>query len=179
MRRRKKTFIADLTPLLDVVFILLFLVMMVTARQQTERTRLAEAAAEEAEDEARQARREADEAREKTAELERLLTDARVVDVSLADAPEGNRQLTVTAGAETSSYVFGWDEAAEAERFLSRELTRAVQTADKEAPVFLIFRYDAAQIYESDYRMVSRVFGILQENHSNVYLQIREAGDER
>jgi len=178
MRKRKKTFIADLTPLLDVVFILLFLVMMVTTRSQAERTQQAEAAAEEAVADAREARREADDALARAAELETLLKDARVAEVSLSDTEDGGRRLTVTDGSETSSYAFDWEGVEEARAFLQRELARVVRSAPADAPVFLIFRYDPAGVYESDYRLVTGVFDAIQKINDNVYLQIREGQHE-
>ncbi len=185
MRRRRKTFIADLTPLLDVVFILLFLVMMVSTKSQAQRTQTAEEAAaaaiqeaQEAVREAEQAKAEAEDVKSQAQELERLLEGARVVTVSLRDDGEDARMFTVTSGAETAAYRFDWDSTEQARAFLSEALVRQAGGTKKNAPVFLIFRYDPAQIYESDYRMVAEVFAAVQKGFGNVYIQMREEDHE-
>ena len=177
MRRRKKTWTADLTPLLDVIFILLFLVLFTSVRLQTDRVETAEAAQEEAEEAARQAREEAAAAKERAGAMEELLEGATVMTVRVFSEGD-HRVVFLEDGQETASLQFDWDSAGDLFTFLHRELSARLADAPGKAPAFLIFRYDAADLYESDYRAVEAAFSEMAAGHKNVFVQIREEDED-
>ena len=161
--RRREIFI-ELTSLLDVIMIMLF-VLLTQARTQTadalsaaEADR-AEAAAVRAElnelrGELGRTQRERDDAREEAdARRRQLLSEDLVLDNSLVVTISVDERAVIRLESEgqTQTVTYRWEDDNYARNALRAALHRAV-AGDK--AVFLVFQYDRAVIYRSEYEMI-------------------------
>ena len=187
--RRRERIVSDLTPLLDVIFIILFLVMfrnvqvtndrLEEARQLMEEARqMVEEAEAEKEAAVAQAQSLQKKAEEEVEEFETLLQNAVIFRVSVEEEEDGRRQAVLRSGSRMISSSFDWDTAGEAFQDLEEAIEDRLVTAGEENPVFIVFTYDSARIYQSDFNMTEEVMRRVQMLHPNVYLQFREENGE-
>ena len=183
--KRRGGIVSDMTPLLDVIFIILFLVMVRNVKMSNEKLEEARLDTEKAEEMVAQAQAEKEAAvaeaqrlqflaEAEVAEFETLLEDAIILRVSLEMKEDGNRQVVVQSGAQTQSSAFDWDSTNEAFIYLGDTLEKYVLTVNEDNPVFIVFTYDSNKIYQSDYMMIERAMRYVQMDYKNVYLQYRE-----
>ena len=167
--KRREIFI-ELTSLLDVIMIMLF-VLLTQARTQTAQA-LSAAEADRAESTALQTRidalnaeladaqRELDAAREETAALQRqLLSDDLVLDNSrvVTLSAEGRDRIRVEFDGQSQTVTYRWGDDNYARNALRAALRQAA-AGDK--AVFLVFQYDRSAVYRSEYEMIRE---LLQE----------------
>ncbi len=176
----RRTWGIDLTPLLDILFILLFMIMLRSVQYADAKVQEAEQRAKEAESRVQVVEEHLDKAYEVIGEYDILLKDTLTVRIEIqADTEEGEgaRVLSFRAGSMSESFHFGWNTASDlsdCEQFLKDHLQTKVNDASAEAPAFLIFSYNPDDIYKSEYQMISGVLENLQQKNENVYLQYRE-----
>lgn len=178
----------DLTPLLDVILIMLFLIMSQsrdTAREAQEQIMEAKAAyAAEMSDikgELENARQELDDAREelyyadnRIHAYEKFDRFSLIVSLSLRET-EGDREIYISDGTGTRSILFDWDSMRYGENALKNALGKY---KDSSEPVFIVFSYDSAKIYQRDYDMVSSVMSSVQSGSENIYIKFDERSDK-
>ena len=151
MRRRREIFI-ELTSLLDVILIMLFLILG-QARQQT-----AEALSE------TEADKERIEALEQEVEgwKRQVITQNLVLDHSqvLTISVDERGQISLERQDHpTASFAYDWDRDTYARNRLRSELHTLLDEAGEDT-VFLVFQYDRSEIYRTEYDMISE---LLQE----------------
>lgn len=160
--RQRQIFI-ELTSLLDVILIMIF-VVLTQARSQTaaalESAEADRSAAEQLQSELSESRAEAAQLREQAEALGRqVLTEDLVVDNSLvltvSVSPGGAIRLE-SAGADAVLIPYDWADDTFAVNKLRSELLDALRATDREA-VFIVFQYDRAAIYRTEYDMIARV----------------------
>ena len=176
MKKRNRSITADLTPLLDVIFILLFLILIrnaeaVDAKAAEAEEKIAEAQAQIAEAEALQ-----ENVQERLTEYESLLADAEIFYISILPEETG-RTLQVIRDNSTESFHFDWDSTEAAWQFLQESVETKVGRAGQDKQVFLVFTYDGNKLYQSDFEMVSEVLNAAGHNE-NVFVQYRETEQE-
>jgi len=151
--RRREIFI-ELTSLLDVILIMLF-VLLTQARTQT-----ADALAAADADRARAAQlaQEAADAREEAERWQRqVLSDELVLDHSLVvtvSVASGGLVRVEREGADRALYIpYDWTDDTYAANRLRSELAAVLREADGQA-VFLVFQYDRGSIYRAEYALI-------------------------
>lgn len=166
MRRRRSIFI-ELTSLLDVILIMLFLILT-QARAQADQAReealreKSNAAAYEASLETEAAKSsklaaELEAAEEETERLKRqlesreiVLENSRVITLSITG--ENHIRLETDKGA-THLVPYEWGNESYAYN-LGRSLLLSQLEEEVEKPLFVIFQYDRDQIYKAEYDMI-------------------------
>ena len=170
--RRRQIFI-ELTSLLDVILIMLF-ILLIQARNTTAQAMDAAAQAEDsvaklqtelsaAYDEQNVLRAAADAETERANALQRQLwTENIVLDNSLLLTVSVDRSGDIrmeTEGQGQAAIAYSWGDDTYARNRLRGLLLDKLKTTDREA-VFLVFQYDRARVYHAEYEMIE---GIIQE----------------
>lgn len=183
--RKRKSVIVELTSLLDVIFIMLFMVMnqSQTAAEEAQSNAAAEIAAaqvqveemqEEIEgyriiiDETETDRKNLESIKNKLNSYEVFAEYASIVSVSVLDNSY-KRTIIAENSGETVSIDFSWDNMDYAESALAETLNNCI--TDSENPVFIVFSYNGDKIYRQDYNMVSEVMTEVQGDYENVYIK--------
>lgn len=171
--------VVDLTSLLDVIFIILFLVMQqnggILRRAEDEAGALRTALAER--EQALQAVTAEAEAANSLLESYELFADTAIcvsVTVGTPETAPSAREITVSyTGGEPETIRVTWESMETAERQLRAVLTRITGQAEG-VPAFLTFQYDSTAIYRRDYEMIRGVMETLQSENSDIYLKFVE-----
>ncbi len=173
MKKRNRSITADLTPLLDVIFILLFLIMIRNTEAVDARTAEAEEKLEEANAQMAEAQALQDAVQSELEEYQALLQDATICYIQII-GEESGRSIQLSENSRTDQFHFDWDTQEDAWQYLKERLAEKMLGASEGKQVFLIFQYDAKQLYQSDYDMVRTV--LEEAGHTNnVYVQYRTA----
>lgn len=183
--RKRKSVIVELTSLLDVIFIMLFMVMnrSQTAAEEAQSNAEAEVAAaqvqvetmkEEVEsyriiiDEVEADRLNLESIKNKLNSYEVFKKYASIISVSVLDHSY-KRTIMVENGDSAVNTDFNWDNMDYAKNALSETLNSCIK--DSENPVFIVFSYNGDKIYRQDYNMVSEVMTEVQGGYENVYIK--------
>ena len=160
MRRRE--IFPELTSLLDVIMIMLFVLLTQARTQTAEALSAAEADRAEATElraELSGLRQERDAALERAEALDRArLTDNLVLDESLVItlSVESRGNLRLESGEIRESIPYDWDDDTYAANALRARLLGMLRQTDREA-VFIVFQFDRTAIYHAEYTMIGRV----------------------
>lgn len=186
--RKRKSVIVELTSLLDVIFIMLFMVMnqSQTAAEEAQSNAAAEVAAAQVQVEAMEEEVEGyriiiDEVEADRLNLESIKNKlnsyevfeeyATIISVSVLDHSY-KRTIVVENGGEAVTADFSWDNMDYAENTLDEMLNSCIK--DSENPVFIVFSYNGDKIYRQDYNMVSEVMTKVQGGYENVYIKFAD-----
>lgn len=170
---RKNNTILDLTPFLDVILVILFLVLVqsevrvdvIYAEAREEYTARQEAFAE-----------EVDALRQTAADFDVLRLgleeEPNVIAISLLPNAEdrGIRSILVEATAQVIQIELCWDGVIRdnAAMALNIALSEGVQNAD--SPVtFVVFKFDSTNIFAADHRLISIAIHNLKLNHPHIF----------
>ena len=170
----------DLTPLLDVIFIILFLVMQrsgAAARASQQEAEEAMNALERSEAAYSILAEDAAAARGLLDSYELLRQSALCVSLQVLRSPEspGERELLLSYGeGETRSIPLTWDTMDTASRRLRNTLEELANSAG-DAPVFIRFSFDSAAIYRRDYELADNALQALSRERNNIYLRYIES----
>lgn len=195
--RRRKSVIVELTSLLDVIFIMLFMVM---SRSQTAAEEAQEKAAEsvaqiqaEAEltvsgyeddialyqsmlAEVEEERRNIASMQNEINSFEQFREMSEIITVYVFDSGY-KRSVNIETGDKTESIDFDWDNMDYAREKLADTLNGLA--GGTEHPVFIIFNYNGDLIYRRDYNMVTEVITEVQGGYDKVYIKFNDTSDER
>lgn len=189
MRRRENA--VELTPLLDVILIMLFLIIsrsrdeaQLASDEADARIRESEAAYSEeiaaARADLEAVQGELSEARERLYyadnrihAYEKFDRYSVIVSISLRETDEG-REIYISDGSETRRISFDWDNMRYGENSLKNALGKY---DDSEYPVFMVFSYDSSRVYQRDFDMISSVLSSVQADNGNVYIKFDERSD--
>ncbi|MBQ8614878.1 MAG: hypothetical protein IJ416_11735 [Ruminiclostridium sp.] len=189
--RKRKSVVVELTSLLDVIFIMLFMVMSrnstATAEAQEaarEQVSVAEAHAalmENERDSYKTMLRETEEERENLSLTESRLNSyevfseyARIISVYVVDSGY-KRSVHVAEETEIASADYGWDNMDYAKEALDAALEECT-TGD--APVFIVFSYDSDKIYRQDYNMIAEAITSAQSGKNHVYIKFDDTTEK-
>lgn len=193
MRRRKETVI-ELTPLLDVILIMLFMIMSAQSKKTEEIQSQAQAETAELNSRIEQLTEEyADREDKLSAQLsdtESKLSQAEaqisgyeafreysdVISISVEYTESGERRLYIAEGDSADTITFGWDNLRYGENSLNAALEQKLKAAE-ENPVFIAFVYDSEKIYRHDYDMITSVMDTLQSKNNDLYIRYTERTD--
>lgn len=172
----KKEISLELTSLLDVILILLFLFMAQNGRQ-TE-------AAENALNEANAA---LDAVQDRLADAERTamayaeLDDrADIITVTVSKMSEGRRISVIRENVGGDGYRsdidFDWDNVKYAKNALNTEFRTLASDRSPEKPLFVMFLYDSGEIYNSDFQMINEAVSKLSEEYDGIFTAASDIG---
>ena len=177
MRRRNSIGI-ELTPLLDVILIILFLII---TRNSAETERIAEedeqAEQHHIENEAR-LEAELEDSRQQSADAENIISGYEsfeeysvIIAVGITRKSDGTRTVTLSENGEISHISYGWDSLRYGENALRAELENMISSAG-DRPVFISFNYDEDDIYLRDHQLISSVLDDLDGD--NLFIKYNE-----
>lgn len=173
----------ELTPLLDVILIMLFMIM---SRSSSEAQAAKEEAAAQSERYEAQLSAMKEIVAEESAELENaeaviesyrtFENYARIVSVTVTNIGGGDRRIYLTCGDDETTVDFGWDNMKYGENSFKAELESIVRQSEGD-PVFITFTYSSGKIFRRDHDMVTSVMDSVQSRNDNVYIQYSERDD--
>ncbi len=183
--RKRKSVIVELTSLLDVIFIMLFMVMnqsrnaaaeaQDTAAQEIAMAHSQVQTMQEEVDGYREIMDEVEAEREKLETMNSKLNSyevfeeyATIVSVFVIDNTY-KRTIKVDNGDNAVNIDFDWDNMDYAEKTFSDALKDCI--SDRENPVFIVFSYNGDKVYRQDYNMISGVMTEVQGGYENVYIK--------
>ena len=183
--RKRKSVVVELTSLLDVIFIMLFMVMNQsrTAAAEAQSTAAEEIASAQVQVETMQAEVESyreiiSEVETERANLEQMQSKlnsyevfkeyAKIISVHVLDSTY-KRTIKVDDGTENVNIDFNWDNMDYASSVLTDTLNECIDTAEN--PVFIVFSYNGDKLYRQDYNMISEVMTEVQGGYENVYIK--------
>jgi len=185
---KKNNVLIELTPLLDVILIILFFILvqsegrMGTFYEETREALAEEFALLEAQLEEYKAyfADEVNNLREIRAEHDALILgleeDSGAILISIEADPilQGSRRIVVEADSVSTRIDLNWDAPVrdEASRMLNTTLTDKIRDMDR-GIVLLLFRFSGADIYMADYRLVANAIHIQQQFHRLVVAELR------
>lgn len=201
--KSRKEIILELTPLLDVILIMMFYILMqntlATDKQQEEAKQQIETIEEsfqaqlesvstEGEKIRESLQSELDSEKEISAELKEELAIANaklkgeeafeqfvtIVNVTLTNVTDEKRKLHILSGDEDNSFTYDWDNMNYAGNALKAELDSIIN-GEKENPVFVVFGYNEEEIFLRDFEMIRDV---LEKVSSSENIYIRYMGGE-
>ena len=187
--RRKRDQEINLTPLLDVLFVILF-ILMLSGRENEERLR------SQSGQEVAALQEELTRSRTQIAQLEQdasaaasrerayadrvdsleLYRDQAVVLTAYIEETEGLRELVILDGQERTGIRIE-DNSSNYTEGRIRSVVRGCVEKARNQPVFIVFHFSADEIYTYEIRLVERVMLSLQEEYKEVfYKTMREGG---
>lgn len=183
--RKRKSVVVELTSLLDVIFIMLFMVMnrSQTAAEEAENTARQEISA--AQSQVEEMQNEVDGYREIISEVEAERANleavkhklnsyevfdeyASIVSVYVIDNTY-KRTIKVETVSEAVTIDYSWENMDYAEETLKKALNDCI--SDSENPVFIVFSYNGDKLYRQDYTLVSEVMTEVHGGYENVYIK--------
>lgn len=203
--KSRKEILLELTPLLDVILIMMFYILMqnsLSTQQKAEEAdramaqveasaataiENAQASASQAEEAyeslSREAREEASSLQEDKQVLEAQLLGsttfssyAVIAEITIVNGAGGNRKLHVVQGEHKAVFSYDWEQMRYAENALKNELEGVVGQASAVRPVFLVFVYENDGIYRRDYDMVRGVLDDMATKGNHIYIKYTEGG---
>lgn len=180
--KRRNNIAVELTPLLDVILIMLFLVM---SQQKAESDRVmseAQAAAAEYESRIEQLTDEYGEAKEKQLSAENAAAGYKsfdefsvIIRLSIERSSDGMRKLFVSENGGTEVIEYGWDSLRYGENSLEAKLSECI-SENSGRPVFISFGYNEDEIYLRDYTLVTDVLERL--DGEDIYISYDKESEE-
>ena len=194
--KRRKSVVIELTSLLDVIFIMLFMVMNDSRNAAYEAQSSAEKEVANIQAEAEIMRNEYS---HQLDEYEKMLTEleserenieymqnridsyqqfdeyAEIISVYILDSGY-KRSIRVADGKTAEVIDFDSDNISYGGKTLESTLNGYIDNSAN--PVFIVFSYDSNNIYIRDYNMVSAAITNVQGNYDNVYIKFNDTAKE-
>ncbi len=184
MRHRRQIFI-ELTPLLDVIMILLFLIMS----KDAEAVRHAEEKAEaqmavmteslaQSELENHRIADKLEKEKERADALKSFSEYALITTLSIEITGPGERCVRILAGEEEELIYYNWDKIIYAQNAITATFTRLL-SGNQDKPAYIVFYIDDESMYLDDYRMVMSILGDLPQEDLYIRTLTKEEADRK
>lgn len=171
--KRPRQIVTDLTPLLDVILILLFLILS----QTNLRTADMQSELDSAKESLEQAQSSLTQAENVIEGFKDYDENTLVITISITESSDdGQRTLYAADKNGTSGITYGWDNLLYGENALKNELESRFKAAEGKV-IFISFVYDSAKIYRRDYELVLSVLDKLQSANGNVYASYKDLNE--
>ncbi len=181
MRRRKEISV-ELTPLLDVILIMLFLII-------SGNTKAAEEAKSQAQQEISRMQEAADEISQQNETLSDELKTAEnalygyktfdeyslILSVGIENSSD-NRTILITDGTTSQTVVYDWDNMRYGENALRAVLNDYISTAE-DIPAFITFTFSSDKIYRQDYELITSVIDETAQEDKDIYVKYKERNE--
>lgn len=186
--RKRKSVIIELTSLLDVIFIMLFMVMNQSrsAAEEAKSNAEAEIAAAKTEvsemaeerdsyieilDETEEDRKNFAQLKNRIESLESFSEYAEILSVYVLDGGY-KRSIKITDENEIGSIDFSSENLDYGKDNLILTLKEYIENTD--APVFITFSYNSDKIYRKDYNMISEAITEVHSGYNDVYIKFSD-----
>lgn len=169
--------VIDLTPLLDVILILLFLVLATVSSQAEQMTQ--EMTSTQQQLDALQAERDSLERRVEGYAI--LDEKALLINIYIEkDRSNVSRTVHVETASRTRTFLVTWSNSGVVQAALEKELIAKCQSlSDTDEQIcFVTFRYDRNTIYQSDYAMISNAIASVKASANNIYSAEYDIGED-
>lgn len=176
--KKRKSVVVELTSLLDVIFIMLFMVMNRSSNAAAQaKTEAAEQVmlAESERDRYKEILGEVEAERKNLEHMQNRINGyeifdeyAEIVSVYVLDMSY-KRSVVVADDGEIAEIDFGWDNMSYGREELTKTLTEYIESTEN--PVFITFSYDGNDIYRQDYNMISEAITAVQADYDDVYIK--------
>ena len=193
--KKRKEILLELTPLLDVILIMMFYILMQNTFASQREIEDAKQKVEAAEQKAAGKEKEYEDAAAKALEKENRLKEeltvteaklagekafedyAKIVTISVFTNGD-DRRLHVVCGETDEEIAYGWDDLLYAKNSLVSALSKYSDNASADGPLFIVFGYDSKQIYKRDFELVQGVLSALGSQNEHIYIKY-SGGEER
>lgn len=191
MKRRKKL-ILELTPLLDVILIMMFFVLMQNNQLTSEKLNEADKeiasvnenlseVIESVKDKENQYKEEISDlnesllaAKDQLKSIESFEEYCQIISVCVINREEGKRVIIISDGKKEYSISFDWDSLLYAKNGLKDDLLRLINERQNNMPSFISFHYDGNVIFKRDFELVTEVLGEITNEVDDVYVKYTE-----
>lgn len=171
---RRKEIALELTPLLDVILTLLFMVLISITQQVQSTQQEAQQALNEANEKIELAEKKILQLNQSAVSMELLQDNCKVVTIAAyndKDVP-GERTITVKDNDDEEPYEirYDWTNLTFAKNAFKQTLTNSYLTLEgDEQIIFIVFQYDSKSIYNYDYSFINSVLSTVNAERSEVY----------
>lgn len=193
--KKRKEILLELTPLLDVILIMMFYILMQNTFASQREIEDAKQKVEAAEQKAAGKEKEYEDAAAKALENEnRLKEELTVTEAKLAGEKAfedyvkivtisvftngDDRRLHVVCGETDEEIAYGWDDLLYAKNSLGAALSKYTDNASADGPLFIVFGYDSKEIFKRDFELVQGVLSALGSQNEHIYIKY-SGGEER
>lgn len=164
----------ELTPLLDVILTLLFMVLITVTQQAQTAQKDAQQALNDANAKIEQAEKKLTQINQSAVSIELLQNNCKIVTVAAYNdekSPE-KRSITVKEGDnEPYEIQYDWSSLNFAKNSFKQALLNDYLTLkDDEQIIFIVFQYDSRAIYNYDYTFINATLSEINTNRPEVYL---------
>lgn len=188
--RKRREISTELTPLLDVIMIMLFIIISrsydAVEKAENEKEQAyneIQAVSESFESEKSELEKDAEENIEKLNHAENIIEGyknfdklALIISVSINNKSDETRDIIISNGESRDIISYGWDNMRYGENSLNVIFDDYIKSAD-ERPVFISFNYKSSEIYIRDYNMITSVIDNIQSRNENIYIVYNEMED--
>jgi hypothetical protein len=188
--RKHRQISAELTPLLDVIMIMLFIIISrsynAVEKAENEKEQAyseIQAVSENFENQKSKLEKTAEENMEKLNQAENIIEGyknfdklALIISVSIENKSDETRNIIISDGNNRDTISYGWENMRYGENSLNAVFENYIKSAD-ERPVFISFNYKSSEIYMKDFNMITSVIDNIQSRNENVYIMYNEMED--
>jgi len=172
--RHRNQIALELTPLLDVILTILFMVLISVTQQAQTAQADAEKALEEANHKIEMAEKKLTQLNQSAISLELLQDNCKVVTVTAYNNAEddGGRRITIAENKDDPYEIeYDWSSLTYAKNSFKQTLSSDYLTLhEDEQIIFIVFQYDSKSIYNYDYTFINSVLTEMNTNNSHIYL---------
>ena len=170
----------NLTSLLDVLFCILFIVMLAGSQNEQD---IRSNAQQQLDEFANTAQQQIDHLQEENARYKDLIDSydlyhTEAVIVTLRNVRDGeHHRLNISKGLENepeTSFLLGTDRPQYIKQTLRSSITKYTSSAENQ-PIYVVFHCDRKNIYTLEYNAISSVLNELQEEYKEVFVKTMEA----
>ncbi|MGN0519097.1 MAG: hypothetical protein ACI4II_10285 [Acutalibacteraceae bacterium] len=172
---RRKEIALELTPLLDVILTLLFMVLISVTQQVQSTQQEAQRALDEANEKIELAEKKILQLNQSAVSMELLQDNCKIVTIAAyndKDVP-GERTITIKDNNDEEPYEirYDWTNLTFAKNAFKQTLTNSYLTLEgDEQIIFIVFQYDSKSIYNYDYSFINSVLSTVNADRPEVYL---------
>lgn len=172
--KQRKQIALELTPLLDVILTILFMVLISITQQAQTAQADAQKALEDATSKIEMAEKRLTQLNQESISMELLQENCKVVTVTAYnnDSDDGSRRITIAEGKNTPYEIeYGWSALTFAKNAFKQTITKDYLTLNAdEQIIFIVFQYDSKSIYNYDYTFINSVLTEINTNNPHIYL---------
>lgn len=172
--KKRREIILELTPLLDVILTLLFMILITVTQQAQSAQKNAEQALNEATVKIEQAEKKLTQIKQSAVSIELLQENCKIVTVAAYNdekSPE-KRTITIKEGNDTAFEIeYDWTSLNYAKNSFKQTLVNSyLNLNDDEQIIFIVFQYDSKAIYNYDYTFINSTLTEINTSRPEVYL---------
>lgn len=174
-RRRRGSSEINLTPLLDILFSILFIVMMTNVQNEADIKDEYQQNVGKMEQEITDLKEQVTISQNQMSSYDKYNTEAVIITIcNVVD--EGEHHLIVKKGLNEDTMdniLLGTDRIENTKARIEWMITMLVEGIDNQ-PVYIVFYCDKENIYTTEYRAIVDTFNVLQETHKEVFFKVME-----